>query len=326
MGQVRRLFVAAVLVLGSGCATVTSQKDLQTKKATVVAFSQMRFEPIALDKPVDIKFRDEDPIYLFPEGNSFFSAASLPKTPGPMFMTFRSYVAGVGLSVAFVVIPKFAFLDESKQLLHTAIAPTIVRSSEIMRGYSFQGRVQVPEHAAYVVIYAADRTDAPLTALSANGTVWPVPLSASGDVQIALTAQAVALVTDSGVVEGRSKAQLFVIAEVDGQKISNSIIDSRRVSSGTGFKLNTVFTSRELPARPMKVTLIGTHETGAPIHAIASELRGTFFSVKGEVDFTPVPGGNYVVKGELKKIGSSVWIEEAATGRVVTEKVVARGE
>lgn len=69
--------------------------------------------------------------------------------------------------------------------------------------------------------------------------------------------------------------------------------------------------------------LVGTHETGAPIHALFSMARGTFFSVEGVIQFTPAGGGDYVVKGELGKASSAVWIEDAVTGRRVTEKIVS---
>jgi hypothetical protein len=46
--------------------------------------------------------------------------------------------------------------------------------------------------------------------------------------------------------------------------------------------------------------------------------------VDGVVDFNPTPEGIYVVKGELKKEGSSVWIEDVKTGQIVTEKVVGK--
>ena len=74
----------------------------------------------------------------------------------------------------------------------------------------------------------------------------------------------------------------------------------------------------------MKLKLRGTHITGAPIHARFSQAAGTFFSVEGTVEFTPSPGGYYEVKGELKKEGSSVWIEDARTDERVTEKIIRK--
>lgn len=132
---------------------------------------------------------------------------------------------------------------------------------------------------------------------------------------------AVALISDSGFSESSSKGQIFALLEVDGNPIENSFGASARASHGQGFALTTKFVSRPIPARPMKVRIRAGHSTGAPIHAIASQLAGTFFSVEGVTEFTPVPGGEYLVKGILAKDVSFVWIEDARTGKLMTEKL-----
>jgi hypothetical protein len=146
-------------------------------------------------------------------------------------------------------------------------------------------------------------------------TYKPVPEGYTGPV---------ALVSDSGFSESGTKAQLFALVEVEGNAIENSFGASASASHGQGFALTTRFVSRPVPARSMKVRLKGSHTTGAPIHAIVSQAAGTFFSVEGTADFTPQSGGNYVVKGELKKDGSSVWIEDTATGQPVTQKITGK--
>lgn len=130
-----------------------------------------------------------------------------------------------------------------------------------------------------------------------------------------------ALVHDTGFSEDGTKAQLFAMVEVDGNRIMNAFWASANASQGRGASLTTVYSERRVPARAMKVMLRGSHATGAPIHAIASQLAGTFFSVEGVVDFLPKADGHYVVKGDLKKDRSSVWIEDAETGQPVTTVV-----
>jgi hypothetical protein len=111
------------------------------------------------------------------------------------------------------------------------------------------------------------------------------------------------------------------VLEIDGLAISNSVAATTGASSGQGMNLSTVYLQRAIPARPMKVKLLGTHKTAAPIHEMGSRMAGTFFSVEGVVEFSPEPDGKYIVKGELKKEGSSVWIENVATKQPVTQKV-----
>jgi hypothetical protein len=145
--------------------------------------------------------------------------------------------------------------------------------------------------------------------LAACATYEPVPKGYTGPT---------ASVRDSGFSEDRTKAQMFAMVQVDGQSIANAFGASAQASHGRGESLTTVFTTRDVPVKPMKVTLRGSHATGMPIHAMASQLAGTFFSVEGVVDFAPEPSKRYVVKGELKKEKASVWIEDSETGKAVT--------
>lgn len=154
-----------------------------------------------------------------------------------------------------------------------------------------------------------------LVVLSGCANYKPVPEGYTGPV---------ATVADSGFAEDGSKAQLFVLDGVDGNRIANSFGASASASHGRGFALTTSIVERQVPAKPMKVSLRASHTTAAPIQAIASQMAGTFFSVDGVVDFTPQPNGKYVVKGDLKKESSSVWIEDANTQQPVTEKVVKK--
>lgn len=131
----------------------------------------------------------------------------------------------------------------------------------------------------------------------------------------------VAIVSDSGFSENGAKAQLFALIEVDGHAIPNSFKASAGASYGSGFSLTTRIVERQVPAKPMRVKLRASHTTGAPIHALFSQAIGSFYSVEGVVDFSPQAHGKYVVKGELKKEGSSVWIEDTATQQPVTQKI-----
>lgn len=130
-----------------------------------------------------------------------------------------------------------------------------------------------------------------------------------------------ATLRDTGFSEDGSKAQMFAAVEIDGNRVMNAFWASANASQGQGNNLSTVFTERKVTAAPMKVTLRGSHATGAPIAAIASHIAGTFFSVEGVVDFAPKSDGKYVVRGELKKERSTVWIEDLETGKPVSSVV-----
>jgi hypothetical protein len=144
---------------------------------------------------------------------------------------------------------------------------------------------------------------------SGCATYQPVPKEYTGPT---------ATLRDTGISEDGSKAQMFAAVEIDGNRIMNAFWASANASQGQGNRLSTVFPKRAVKATPMKITLKGSHATGAPIAAIASQMAGTFFSVEGVVEFTPKPDGKYVVKGELKKEKSTVWIEDVETGKPVS--------
>lgn len=126
---------------------------------------------------------------------------------------------------------------------------------------------------------------------------------------------------DTGRQEDGSKGQFFAALEIDGREIQNAIRETRMASNGQGFSLSSRYTTRDVPVRAMKVKLIGTHQTAAPIHEIASRMAGTFFSVEGVADFTPVPGHRYIVTGELAKERSCVWIADTESSAAATDKI-----
>ncbi len=134
----------------------------------------------------------------------------------------------------------------------------------------------------------------------------------------------VVLLADTGMREDGSKARFFAALEIDGNSIENAIRETRIASHGQGFALSARYTNRPVPVRPMKVKLIGTHQTAAPIHEIASRMAGTFFSVDGVVDFKPAEGRRYEVTGELAKERSCVWIADVESKSAVTDKVCTK--
>lgn len=129
---------------------------------------------------------------------------------------------------------------------------------------------------------------------------------------------------DTGYPDGGGKAVFFAAMSIDGIDINNSMRQTRMASSGQGFHLSARYIVRDVPVRPMKVKLIGTHQTAAPIHEMAARMAGTFFSVEGTVDFKPVEGKYYSVSGELTKEKSCVWIEDAHSKELSSEKVCTK--
>jgi len=131
-------------------------------------------------------------------------------------------------------------------------------------------------------------------------------------------------VADSARPGNGMRSEIFALTEVDGREIHNSFDASRPERSGWGTALATRAVARPVPATPMKVKVVGSHIHLDNMRAILGDIAGTSFSVSGTVNFTPAPGGKYLVKGELKKGASSIWIEDRATGLPVTEKIIGK--
>jgi hypothetical protein len=134
----------------------------------------------------------------------------------------------------------------------------------------------------------------------------------------------VASLADTGFAESGGKGAFFVALTVDDRAIENSLFATRRASYGQGFRLTSRYVMRDVPARPSKIRLTGTHQTAAPIHEIAARMAGTFFSVEGVVAFDPEIGKDYIVTGELSKEQACVWIADNASKKPVIEKVCAK--
>lgn len=138
--------------------------------------------------------------------------------------------------------------------------------------------------------------------------------------------------SDSVLRETTSKGIIFALSAIDGNSVHNARFETERATRArrptlTGRPERILVmrdVSRDVPVKPMKVTLVGTHVTEAPIQAIASNMAGTFFSVEGVVDFKPVEGKKYLVTGALAKEQSCVWIADAETKQPVTAKICGK--
>lgn len=156
---------------------------------------------------------------------------------------------------------------------------------------------------------------ATLTSITGCASYKPIPENYTGPI---------ASVSDSGMAEDGSKAQIFALTAIDGHSIQDSFLTTRQASHGKGMNIRLEVTERLIPAQAMKVKLRGSHITAMPIHEIASRAMGTFFEVEGVVDFAPQADKRYRVVGTLSKSDSAVWIEDEVTRQPVTAKVSAQ--
>ena len=111
------------------------------------------------------------------------------------------------------------------------------------------------------------------------------------------------------------KAQVFVIAKLDGRSIQNSEMASFSASQGNGNNLTLLLEPYKVPAIPQEFSIVGHHMwamDGRGLFGAAREVAGSF-------QFSPEPGRTYLVKGSLSKKISTVWLEDEASGNVIAK-------
>lgn len=130
-----------------------------------------------------------------------------------------------------------------------------------------------------------------------------------------------AVIIDSQHMHDTGKSDFFYLSHIDGNKIEDSRSESLSASYGNGNNLTTAVLSNPVPAKTLTLTIVGRTVYAMPIRA----LTGTVHEVKGDIEFTPAEGANYIIKGTLAEDKSSVWIEDTAKPNEVIESIVVDG-
>ena len=128
-----------------------------------------------------------------------------------------------------------------------------------------------------------------------------------------------AAIRDSVVTEGKNKAEFFFASEIDGKLIHDSLSATESRSYGKGFHMEIEIVERDIPVRPMRVKLEGRVAYSAPILKLAH--LGSLYSACSIVEFEPVEGHTYIVKGKLTASASKVWLEDMLDGQKVGRRI-----
>jgi hypothetical protein len=304
----------------SGCATTIVEDSDPAATRESATLESMRFVDLAVNKSVVVTIDGKSPSYRVDERQERFAAFALPTDSSWRYLDFVSKpFGGITIHGKRTFVPVFNFLDSERKQVATVESGGMERRSSFTLGSIFLGRVAVPSSAKYVVVHGTTKAPGPMLIYADAGNAASVAASRLGEIDLTFSNVATATVRDSGQREDSSKAQIFYLAAVDGVSVENAAGESRRISSGQGFNLTTTFPSRPVPVKLLRVKLVATHATGAPIHAIASKLAGSFRSVEKEIEFMPEADRVYVVKGNLQTDNPTVWLEDAATGKPVPD-------
>lgn len=116
---------------------------------------------------------------------------------------------------------------------------------------------------------------------------------------------------------GASKANLFYLHKVNGKTVKNALSETRGASYGKGTYLVPQLAQTVVPSKEMVFSIVGTTEYAS----IIQSFTGKVYKIKGDINFSPKPGVEYVVKGVLGKEYCSVWIETKETRELVKSKI-----
>lgn len=123
---------------------------------------------------------------------------------------------------------------------------------------------------------------------------------------------------DTAIQDSTSTGHIYAAVAIDDNRMDSAFSATRNASYGQGFRLSARDFRREVPARPMRVTLRGGRITAAPIHALFLSSKGELPEGEAQVDWTPEAGKQYVVRGNTVAGSLTIWIEEAKGGPKVT--------
>ncbi len=125
-----------------------------------------------------------------------------------------------------------------------------------------------------------------------------------------------AIVKDSSSNLTSTNAHYFILLKIDDKYIEHSWGKTRQENYGRGMRFTQHIVMRDVLPKSQKFTIQGL--VFFPTDAQA--IFGDEMSVTKEFMFTPVAGEKYMVKGELDKKSSTVWLEDSKGNIVENSK------
>lgn len=128
-------------------------------------------------------------------------------------------------------------------------------------------------------------------------------------------------VADRTVQVSGELVHVFEMTQFGGRRLLSSSIATLQANQGRGFTVTPAALTNEVPPQPARVQLQVTTQYAAPLLALKNPTCRNL----GEVSFSPEAGQRYVLNGRIAADACEVWIEDAGTGRHVTETVTGPG-
>jgi hypothetical protein len=160
----RHVIVAVVGVFLASCAGVQQRADeLQGKAPCCKTMAELPYQTVDLTKEQTFEFSERSPVFMFPEGKSYFSALSLKTIGSPRSVKVRVFQQGnqafESMKNSLVACPTVIFLDQTKNqiasldLRISKATPTSVLGPSLSEVGVWHASFNVPATAAHIVLY-----------------------------------------------------------------------------------------------------------------------------------------------------------------------------
>lgn len=315
-----------MLALLTACASVSEmQTKLDSSTKNTSSISEMNFLPLKASQEQKITLGENSPTYVFENGKNYYAAFSLPDSQSPKYLKFRSYLSSGYAPSATILIPQIILLDDKKQTVEILKDYRLEQDTDFFLGPYFSANIPLPANVSYMLLHPVNSFSQDIIIETQNGKVWTIPLAPAGNIMLTLGEPlpanhdfSTAIIKDSAKVLDSDKADIFYASEVDGKAVKNSMQNTISGNQGRGMAMDPKLLDREIDANKMHIfTIVGATHYAAPIQEIIHKT----YQISGKLQFIPEKNKKYLVTGELGEGGTSVWIEEEDTHKIMDKKI-----
>ena len=326
MSLIKTTIVCIVLALLCACTSVSEmQTKLDSSTQSTSSITEMNFLPLKASQEQKVTLGENSPTYVFESGKNYYAAFSLPDPQSPKYLKFKLYLSTTYAPNATVLIPQIILLDDKKQIISILKDYRVERDTAVFHESPFTANIPLPVNVSYIVLYAASSHPEELFIETISGQVWTIPLGPAGNLALTLGEPlpanhdfSTAIIKDTANVLDSDKADIFYVLEVDGKAVKNSMQNTISGNQGRGMTMDPKLLDREIDANKIHIlTIVGATHYAAPIQEIIHKT----YQISGKIQFSPEKNKKYVVTGELGEGGTSVWIEEEGTHKIMDKKI-----
>lgn len=146
------LILSLLAQMLTGCVSYT-QSHRASLDQEAVAFAGMHEFPFqSIKERQRIEIGPESPSYDFDDGRSYFVAIRIPQ-PAPTYFNLTSRPIGQWIPTSHLFLPMLLFLDAEHRVI-ARMPPFLVHNPRFMHGLDFDGQVEIPPDARFIVLHS----------------------------------------------------------------------------------------------------------------------------------------------------------------------------